>query len=81
MVSRQASIRWDTIKPQIMVDNELYSMRPVMLMSNRWEGLLPVPPGKKVILYRYKLDYQCSTFGGSKPESARSPIYRLRITD
>jgi hypothetical protein len=81
MVSRQASIRWDTIKPQIAVDNELYSMRPVMLMTNRWEGLLPVPPGKTVILYRYKLNYDCSTIGGSKPGSATSPQYRLKITD
>src|SRR5436190_2145159 len=42
--SSQQTLRWDSIKPQIMVGNEFYPMRPTQLMTNRWEGLLPVAP-------------------------------------
>ena len=39
MTSRQETLRWDTIKPQVMVGNDAYPMRPTMLMTNRWGGL------------------------------------------
>src|SRR5581483_6189549 len=41
--SRQQSLRWDSIKPQVVVGNDLYPMHPVPLMTNRWEGLVPAP--------------------------------------
>ena len=79
MTSRQQTLRWDTIHPQIAVGNELYQMRPTTLMTNRWEGLVPVPPGTSLIHYRYKFDFSYGSFGKLKPDSALSPEYTLRI--
>jgi hypothetical protein len=81
MASRQQSLRWDTIRPQIMVGNESYPMRPTTLMTNRWEGLIPVSPQTKEVRYRYKFDFTYNTIGKPKPDSALSQEYILRIQD
>jgi hypothetical protein len=77
--SRQQTLRWDSIKPQIVVGSQTYPMRPTPLMSNRWEGLVPVPAGTTVIHYQYKFDYLNNAFGPPQPDSARSAEYTLRI--
>src|ERR1039458_1839098 len=53
--SRQQTLQWNSIHPQIVVGTEVYPMHPTLLMSNRWEGLVPVPAGLNAIKYRYKL--------------------------
>jgi hypothetical protein len=79
--SRQQTMRWNSIKPQIVVGSEFYPMRPTPLMTNRWEGLVPVPAGTRSVQYHYKLDYLENAFGPPKPSSASSPEYLLRILD
>jgi hypothetical protein len=79
MSSRQQTLRWDSIKPQIMVGTELYPMRPTTLMTNRWEGLVPIPPGTSLVHYRYKFDFDQNAMGKPKPDSALSPEYTLHI--
>lgn len=79
LASSQQSLRWDSIRPQIMVGNDFYPMRPTPLMTNRWEGLLPVPAGTETMRYRYKFDYDYNAFGKPKPDSSMSPEYTLRI--
>jgi hypothetical protein len=79
LASRQQTLRWDSIKPQIVVGKDTYPMRPTLLMTNRWEGLLPVPAGTTSVRYRYKFDYKYNAFGGAKPDSASSSEYTLRI--
>jgi hypothetical protein len=81
MASRQQTLRWDSIKPQILVGTEAYPMRPTLLMTNRWEGLIPVNPGTNFTHYRYKFDFQYNAMGGSRADSALSPEYTLRILD
>ena len=81
MTSRQQTLRWDSIKPQILVGTEVYPMRPTLLMTNRWEGLIPVAPGTNLSHYRYKFDFQYNAMGASRPDSALSPEYGLRILD
>jgi hypothetical protein len=81
LATRQQTLRWDSIQPQIVVGKELYPMHPTMLMTNRWEGLVPVPPGVNAVQYRYKFDFQYNTFGKPKPDSASSPVYTLHILD
>ena len=81
MVSRQQTLRWESIRPQIMVGTEYYPMRPTLLMTNRWEGLVPVPAGRKLVHYRYKFDFHYSAMGSPKADSALSPEYTLRIVD
>jgi uncharacterized protein YceK len=77
--SRQQVLRWDSIKPQILVNGEFYPMRPTPLMTNRWEGLIPVPAGSDSVRYQYKFDYLVNAFGGPIPDSAVSREYLLKI--
>jgi len=79
--TRQQSLRWDTIKPQIAVGNEYYPMRQTLLMTNRWEGLLPVAANTGVVHYRYKFDFIYNTMGTLRPDSALSPEYTLRVLE
>ena len=79
--TRQQSLRWKSIQPYIMVGSESYPMRQTPRMKNRWEGLLPVPPGVSMVKYRYKFDFQYTEFGGPSPDSASSPEYILRVFD
>ena len=79
--SRQQTIRWDTIKPEIVVGTEYYEMHPTPLMTNRWEGAIPVPAGTSVVHYRYKFDYQKNAFGPPVTDTEYSPVYILRILE
>jgi hypothetical protein len=81
MNSRQQSLRWDTIHPQVLVGANSYPMRPTQLMTNRWEGLIPVPANDNLIRYRYKFDFEYNTLGKPKPDSALSQEYTLQILD
>ena len=81
MTSQQQSLRWDSIRPQIVVGTEYYQMHSTALMRNRWEGSIPVPPNVNVVHYHYKFDYLYNAFGSPKPDSATSPEYSLRIVE
>jgi hypothetical protein len=81
VASRQQSMRWETIRPQIVVGTDFYPMRPTLLMTNRWEGLLPVPASTNVIHYHYKFDFKYNAMGNPGNDSASSPEYMLRILD
>src|SRR5215831_11086287 len=61
--SNQRSMRWDTIKPQIIVGSEVYKMHATPLMTNRWEGQLSVPASENSVKYHYKFDYMEYKFG------------------
>lgn len=79
--SRQQSLRWETIDPKVLVGSESYPLRPVPLVRNRWEGMIPVPPGTNLIHYRYRFDFLYNAVGGPQPDSALSPTYALQIVD
>src|ERR1035437_9253442 len=77
--STQQSLRWDSIKPYVLVNGELYPLRPVELVQNRWEGFVPVPAGANTVGYRFKFDYLYNNFNTPpKPHSAWSPEYHLK---
>jgi len=79
--TRQQSLRWESIQPFVVVGTESYPMRRTLLMKNRWEGLVPVPPRTNVVYYRYKFDFQYNAFGKPKTDSAASPEYKLMILE
>lgn len=80
--SPQQSLRWDSIKPSVLVNGELYPLRPVPIVNNRWEGFVPVPPTANGVIYRFKFDYLYNNIGTEpKPGSAASPQYNLKIVD
>ena len=47
--SSQQTLRWESIKGEVMVEKDVYTMHPTPLMTNRWETLIPVPPGNNVV--------------------------------
>ncbi len=77
--SRQETIRWQSIKPKIVIGGEAYEMRPTPLMTNRWEGYIPVPPGTSAIRYHYKLDFEYNRMGKPGADTALSREYSLHI--
>jgi hypothetical protein len=81
VASSQQTLRWGSIRPQIVVGDKFYDMHPTLLMTNRWEGLIPVVPGASAVNYRYKFDYTYNTWGKPKPGSSRSSEYTLRIQE
>ena len=80
--SGQQSLRWDSLKPYVVVNGQPLPLRPVPVVENRWEGLVPVPPTANSVTYRFKFDYLYNTFGnGAQPDSAWSPAYTLKVLD
>jgi len=79
--SQQQTLRWQSIHPQIVVGNRLYPMTPTQLMTNRWEGVIPVPASSSEVKYHYQFDFEYNTFGKPKNDSTRSADYLLKIVD
>jgi len=78
--SQQQSLRWDSVHPFVLANGQLYDMRPTPIMTNRWEGFVPVPPGTSDVTYRYKFDYLYNDFNKSpRPANTLSPAYKLTI--
>jgi len=80
--SQQQSLRWDSIKAYILVNGQSLPMRPVALVKDRWEGVIPVPPGVSSVNYRFKFDYLYNSFASApRPNSVTSKIYTLKIVE
>ena len=80
--SQQQSLRWESIQPYVLVNGQPFPMRPVPLVGNRWEGLVPVPPSASAVNYRFKFDYLYNNFGTApKPNSVSSKVYTLKVMD
>ena len=79
LASTQQTLRWSSIQPRIVVGSQSYAMRPTPLLTNRWEGFIPVPSTQDRVSYRYRFDFDCNAFGKPKADSAVSPEYTLNI--
>jgi hypothetical protein len=79
--TRQQTVRWQTISPHVVVGAEIYEMRPTPLMTNRWEGFIPVPPGTSQVRYHYKFDFQYNKMGKPGADTALSREYTLHILE
>ena len=80
--SQQQSLRWDSIEAYVLVNGQALPMRRVPLVKNRWEGLVPLPPGANSVSYRFKFDYLYNNFGSApKPNSIVSKVYTLRVVE
>jgi len=80
-VTRQASLRWDTIRPSVLVGPESYPMRPTLLMTNRWETLIPMPPNTNFVRYQFKFDFEYQTLRERRTDSALSRAYSLQVLE
>jgi hypothetical protein len=79
--SREQALREQTIKPSVMIGQEFYPMKRTLLMTNRWEGLIPVPADKDSVIYRFKFDYEVNAIPRPHPDSKLSKEYKLKIVD
>ncbi len=80
LASRQQSLRWQSIRPSVLVGHQFYPMRPTLLMTNRWETLIPGTPGQDTIHYRFKFDFDYNAFGSpGGSDSKLSQVYKLQI--
>jgi len=79
-------VQWSTIRrgansrevrAYVMVADQLYPMTRVPNTVNRFEGLVPLPPGKTHIPYRYKFDYHYPMLPDRVESSDWSPEYLL----
>ena len=77
--SSQQTVRWDTIKPQAVVDLDTYEMKQVLRTTNRWETFIPIPASKNQVIYQFKVDYEVTQFGKPLPTSKLSPLYKMVI--
>src|SRR5258708_6138090 len=79
--SKQQTLVWASIKPHVIAGGDFIPMHPTPLMTNRWEGLLPVPAGTSRVNYRYKLDFQYNAVGAPRDDSIVSKEYTLAIVE
>ena len=80
--SSQQSLRWDTIKVSVLANGQAYPMTPVLQLTNRWEGYIPVPANENSVNYRFKFDYKYNSFGHPpQPAPTNYPVYTLKIAD
>lgn len=80
--STQETLRWNSVKPSVLVGTDVYSMQYTAWMTNRWETLIPAPANTKVFYYRFKFDFKYDAWGSPpKVDSKLSPTYRLEIKD
>ncbi len=80
--STQQALRWDSIKPYVLVNGSLYPLRQVPMLTNRWEGYVNVPQGANEINFRFKFDYLYNNIGSEpQPNSAWSPQYTLKVIE
>jgi hypothetical protein len=77
--SNQQTLRFDTVQPYVQIGLEMYPMQRTPLMSNRWETLVPIPPDREFLQYRYKFDYQYAAIPERRQGSKLSQPYQLEV--
>lgn len=75
------AIREDSFRPYVVVGGQTYPMQRTPLTSNRWEALVPVPPGQRFVNYYFKFDYEVQGLGKRRPDSRLSAGYQLEILE
>jgi hypothetical protein len=71
----------DSFQPVVVIGFDTYPMRPVPVVVDRWEALIPVPADRNFVLYRFKFDYEINSISKPRADSLMSPEYTLKITD
>ncbi len=70
-----------SIKPIVIFNNQAFPMRQTQLTEGRWETLVPIPDGTRVINYHFKFDYEYSAVLMRGADSKLSPPFQLQIVD
>src|SRR5205823_5150583 len=81
MDTTQQTLRPESVRPYVVVGFDSYPMKHQLKMINRWEALVPIPPGTNVINYHFKVEYDYNKFGKAGQDSLRSSQYKLEVLD
>jgi len=81
--SQQQSLRWETIQPYVLVNGELYPLRQVPLVKNRWEGFVPGAAGSQPpwTISSNSTTNTTPLARHPSPPARFRPIYKLNIID
>jgi hypothetical protein len=79
--SNRQAVLPDSFQPVVVIGFDTYPMRPVPVVVDRWEALIPVPADKNFVLYRFKFDYDVNSISQPHADSLMSPEYTLKITE
>ena len=77
----QQSVVDESVKAYVVVGTDLYPMQRTPLVRDRWETVVPIPPGKDILTYQYKFDFQYYSIPARKANSVLSKSYQLRLLD
>jgi len=79
--TRQQSIRQETLKPYLVIGDQIYPMEHTLQIPNRWETVVPIPANKEYINYRFKFDYDYRSIPQARPGSQLSRPFQLHILE
>jgi hypothetical protein len=79
--TQKASIREQSVTPYIIVGETAYPMQRTPFLTNRWDGVIPVPATERFANYHFKIDYEYGRMGKPGKNSILSQDYSLRILD
>lgn len=77
--TRQSTILRDTFKAYVIVGDERIPMEPTPHLTNRYETLVSVPPGKEVLTYRYRFEYDYKAIPDRRAAVRDSKYYQLYL--
>ena len=77
----QATIRPQSLTPQVVVGDKTYPMQAMPLMSNRWETVIPAAATDRFVHFHFKIDYDYNRMGKPGKSSVLSQEYTFRILD
>jgi hypothetical protein len=67
------------VRAYVLIDETLHPLARVPGTENRFEGKVPLPPGRTYVPYRFKFDYHYPGLPQKVLNSDWSPEYRLVV--
>lgn len=79
--SQQQALRPQSVHAKVQVGDKYYDMKRVPQLPNRWETLIPVPPGTNFVNYRIRVEFQYNSIPVPRDDSRVSPLYQLEVVE
>ena len=73
------SVKSESVEPVVQIGADSYPMMRTKLVLNRWETLIPVPPGSNNIKYRVSVKWKSNNGGVLQSHIQTSDEFQLRI--
>jgi hypothetical protein len=77
--SIRRSVDPSSVKAWVMLETQLYPMARVPNTLDRFEALVPLPPGKTYLVYKYKFEFSYPGLGTHEVNSDWSQEYRMVV--